>query len=53
MPDRREMEAVFLNKTYMTDISQGELIVASEFTYEEYSEAFQYIVDTITNGAPE
>ena len=47
MPDRREIEDVFLNTTYMKDIS------ASEFTYEEYSEAFQYIVDTITNGRPE
>ena len=45
-PERREIENVFLDRTYMEDS-------ASEFTYEEYSEAFQYIVDTITNGAPE
>ena len=43
MPDRREIEDVFLDTTRSS----------SEFTYEEYSEAFQYIVDIITNGLPE
>ena len=43
MPDRREIEDVFLDTTRSS----------SEFTYEEYSEAFQYIVDIIMNGVPE
>ena len=53
MPDRREIEDVFLETTYMKDTSHREQISASEFTYEEYSEAFQYIVDIITNGVLE
>ena len=44
MPGRRDIEHAFL------EIAQ---ISPSEFCYEEYSEAFQYIVDIITNGLPE
>ena len=40
MPDRREIEDAFLNTIQIS---------APEFTYEEYSEAFQYIVDIIKN----
>ena len=33
----------------MIQTSQNEEILTSEFTYREYSEAFQYIMDTIKN----
>ena len=46
LPDRREIEHAFLDATHMDNS-------ASEFTYEEYAEAFQYIVDIITNHIPE
>ena len=46
MPERREIENGFLSRTLMENS-------ASELTYEEYSEAFQYIVDIIANGVPE
>ena len=47
MPDRREIEKIFFDRTYMKDTAHREQVSESEFTYEEYSEAFQYIVDTI------
>ena len=54
MPDRREIEEVFFKTTScFLDTSHREQIPASEFSYEEYSEAFQYIIEIITNGAPE
>ena len=47
MPDRREIEDVFLQHCHREQIS------ASEFTYEEYSEAFHYIVDIMANDVLE
>lgn len=49
MPDCRDLEGAFMHATYMTQTSQNEEISTSEFTYREYSEAFQYIMDTIKN----
>ena len=51
MPDRREIEDAFVDTTF-TKVSHRDQGPAP-FTYEEYSEAFQYIVDIITNGVAE
>ena len=53
MPDRRQIEDAFLETTYVKETSPRDQISAAEFTYEDYSEAFQYIVDIITNSALE
>ncbi len=49
MPDRRQIEEAFMNATepWQADSPDLEELSASQFTYEEYSEAFQYILETI------
>ena len=52
--DRRQLEEAFTKATapWQTDSFDCEQIAASHYTYEEFSEAFQYILDSIKMWPP-
>ena len=49
MPDRKQIEEAFMNATEPWRTDKHDQIAESQFTYEEYSDAFQYILDSIRN----